>query len=160
MSAARNSSVLFLVGEHQRVANAHAAATRAQLEDFVAVVTFDAVNRQTGKSACLFETDDPLKLDPRAAPRHFRSDRAQFDALALTRTKRRGHAVHRTRCKGRNKSEKNQETALHSVRRFRSFRTVQIALMVQSTLLTLAISPLWRHGELLVGSPEDFPRLL
>ena len=40
----KNSSVFLLVGEHQRIADAHAAPPRAQVDDLVAVVAFDAVD--------------------------------------------------------------------------------------------------------------------
>jgi len=43
-SAGRDSSVFLLVGEHQRITHAHTSAPRAQVDDLVAVVAFDAVD--------------------------------------------------------------------------------------------------------------------
>jgi hypothetical protein len=51
-------------GQRQCISESHPATTRAQLDDLLAVMTFDAIDRQTGQPRGFLKIDNAVELDP------------------------------------------------------------------------------------------------
>jgi hypothetical protein len=62
--SASATKLLWRSCEHQGIADTHAAASRAQIDDLVAVMTFNGVDGHARQSACFFQVDNTLKFNP------------------------------------------------------------------------------------------------
>jgi hypothetical protein len=62
--SASATQLLWRSCEHQGIADTHAATSRAQIDDLVAVMTFNGVDGHARQSACFFQVDNTLKFNP------------------------------------------------------------------------------------------------